>query len=105
MACLKVKGPNGERLIPESPDGNIHGMMQGEVIIGPVWDCGPQMLGDAPLDLQSVFTSEGFMLGNAIKKVTRAIGIKQCLACKGRQRNYNEKGIAIQQALKKLVTR
>lgn len=105
MACLKVTGPYGERILPESADGNVHGVMLGEQIIGAVWDCGPQMLGDAANDYEHIFTSEGFMLGNAIKKVTHAIGIKQCLACKGRQRRYNEKGIAIQQAIKKLVTR
>ena len=105
MACLKVTGPYGERLLPESPDGNVHGMKKGEVIVAAVWDCGPQMLQDAVMDLEHVFTPAGFMLGNAIKKVTCAVGITQCMACKGRQRSYNETGIAIQQALKKLVTR
>ena len=62
MACLKVTGPNGERLLPESADGNVHGMQKGEVIVGVTWDCGPQMLGDASLDLEHVITPEGFMV-------------------------------------------
>ena len=102
MACLKVTGPYGARLLPESADGNVHGMRKGEVIVEPVWDCGPQMLGDSTMDLEHVFTSEGFMLGNAIKKVTHAVGITQCMSCRGRQQRYNEKGIEIQQALKKV---
>ena len=105
MACLKVTGPYGERILPESPDGNVHGLLKGEQIVEAVWDCGPQMLQDAAMDLEHVFTPAGFMLGNAIKKVTHALGINQCMACRGRQRRYNEKGIEIQQALKKLVTR
>lgn len=105
MACLKVKGPAGIRLLPESADGNVHGMQKGEVIVEAVWDCGPQMLGDNALDLESVITSDGFMVGNAIKKVTRALGFNHCMACTGRQIRYNEKGLEIQQAIKKLVTR
>ena len=105
MACLKVKGPHGERFLPESTDGNVHGMKPGEVIVAAIWDCGPLQLGDTAMDFEHVFTSEGFMVGNAIKKVTHALGVKQCMACKGRQRAYNERGINIQRALKKLVTR
>ena len=106
MACLKVTGANGERLLPESADGNVHGMQKGEVIVEAVWDCGPQMIGDSTnTDLEHVITAEGFMVGNAIKKVTRALGINHCMSCRGRQIRYNEKGLEIQQAIKKLVTR
>ena len=53
-------------------------------------------------NLDNLFTADGFMVGNAVKKVATALGFKQCLACKGRQRAYNEKGLALQQKIKEL---
>lgn len=99
MACFTLRGPNGDRKMGENVQ---HTLQPGEAIVPGLidWTCGGHYLGD----YEHVFTAEGFMLGNAIKKVTNAIGMKQCLACKGRQRAYNEKGIRIQQAIKKVFT-
>lgn len=99
MACLKVQGPNYIRVIAEGADGNVRGMLPTERIVGSVMKCGPQ---DADYDLDSWITSEGFMIGNIIKSVTSAVGIKQCLACRGRQINYNRKGLEFQQRIKDL---
>jgi len=100
MACLKVQGPNYIRIIAESHDKNVRGVLPTEKIIGSIMDCGPQ---DPPEDFDSLVTYEGLMLGNVVKKVTNALGIKQCLACKGRQRALNEKGLALQRKLRDLV--
>lgn len=99
MACLKVQGPNYIRVIPEGLDGNVRGVLPTERIIGAVMQCGPD---DAAYDLESWLTSEGLMVGNIIKSVATAIGIKQCLACKGRQKRYNRKGLEIQKVIKDL---
>lgn len=97
MACLKVQGPNYQRLIPEDHDGNVRGVMPHETVIGAEMNCGPH---DIDYDYESVITPAGFMIGNAIKKVTNAVGIKQCMSCKGRQRKYNDVGIEVQQKVK-----
>jgi len=99
MACLKVQSVRGIRLIPESSDGNVRGQLRDEVIVGAVMDCGPNSLG---YDLNALVTPDGLMVGNLIKKVTNAIGIKQCLSCKGRQQHYNRVGLAVQQKIKDL---
>ena len=99
MACLRVRSERGIRLIPESPDGNVHGMLPDEVIAGVVMECGPTLIID---NLDALVTPEGLMVGNIIKRVTSAVGIKQCLACKGRQRDLNQRGLAIQQKIKDL---
>lgn len=99
MACLKVQGPLGIRILPEGPDGNIRGKSRDEVIIGPVWDCGPRRLGDG-MDMESVFTKDGFMVGNLIRKTTKALRLNHCFKCTGRQRHYNQKGLEIQQTVK-----
>ena len=93
MACLRVKSARGVRLIPEGPDGNVRGRMADEVIMGVVWDCGPHPI------TEKVFTQDGLMVGNLIKKVTTALGIKQCFKCKRRQQRWNAKGLAIQKKL------
>ena len=95
MACFTLRGPLGDRKIGE----NVNYVKQpGEEIVPGLidWTCNGHYLGD----YEHVFTAEGFMLGNAIKKVTSVLGIKQCMACKGRQRDYNEKGINLQRKLK-----
>lgn len=101
MACLKVQGPNYIRLIAEGPDGNVRGMRPNEVILGSVMGCGPNSVS---YDLDSLITPDGLMIGNIIKKVTSAVGIKQCLRCKGRQQRYNQKGIELQQRVKDLFS-
>jgi len=100
MACLKVQGPNYIRVIAEAHDKNVRGVLPTERIIGSIMDCGPQ---DPPEDFDSLVTPEGLMFGNAVKRLTNALGIKQCLQCKGRQRALNEKGLAIQKKLKDLI--
>jgi len=102
MACLRVRGPLGERLLAEGSDGNVRGMWPGESIIGVVMDCGPYTVNDAALDLDHVVTQDGFMVGNVIKKVTKALGMKQCMACQGRQIRYNQRGLELQQKIKDL---
>ena len=101
MACLKVQGPNYIRLIAEGDDGNVRGMRLGEVIIGSVMECGPQSVS---YDLDSLITQDGLMVGNIIKAVTNKLGIKQCLACKGRQWHYNQKGLEIQNRIKDIFS-
>ena len=101
MACLKVTGPYGPRLIAESPDGNVHGVRPGETIVGSEMACGPQAIG-IQYDFDSLITPEGLMIGNVIKKVTTALGISHCLACHQRQQRYNQKGLEIQQHIKDL---
>lgn len=103
MACLRVKGPNYIRVIPESPDGNVRGMLPTEEIIGTTMLCGPyDATYSAAYDLDSLITPEGVMVGNIIKKVTNVVGLKQCLACTGRQVRYNAKGLAIQKKIRNI---
>lgn len=96
MACIIVKYPNGS--FRRFADGVARKFIPGEEIIGVDNNCDVK----ACDDLNSIFTDDGFMLGNAIKKVTSALGIKQCLSCRGRQRAYNDKGLEIQQKIKGL---
>lgn len=70
-------------------EGAVFRFRPGEYVVGSVGD-----------DLTSLVTSDGIMLGNIVKKVTSALGIKQCLKCKGRQRQWNDKGLEIQEKLK-----
>lgn len=98
MACFTLRDKDGnERKIGENVNYVKH---NGEEIVPGLidWTCSGHYL----QDYEHVITAEGFMLGNAIKKVTHALGIKQCLRCKGRQHQYNERGIRIQQALKRV---
>lgn len=99
MPCLKVQGPNYIRVIPEGPDGNVRGMLPTERIVGVEPLCGPY---DPTLDFESLIGPEGVMIGNVIKKVTNAVGIKQCLSCRQRQHRYNQRGLKIQRAIKDL---
>lgn len=96
MACIIVKYPNGS--FRRFGDGVARKFVVGEEIIGIDNHCDPSPSDD----LNSLFTEDGFMVGNAIKKVTTALGIKQCLTCKGRQRAYNAKGVEIQNKIKAL---
>lgn len=98
MACLKVMSLRGMRVLPEGPDGNVRGMLPDERIVGVDMDCA-QLPAD---NLSDIFTSEGLMIGNLIKKVTNTLGIKQCMSCKGRQYRYNQKGLELQRKIKDL---
>lgn len=99
MACLKVLSANGVmRVLAEGPDGNVRGMRPGERIIGVDYACD-----EKPVDnLTAIFTSEGLMLGNLIKAVTDAVGIKQCGGCKGRQRGLNSAGLRLQDKIRSI---
>jgi len=55
---------------------------------------------DGSDNFNDIITDQGILVGNVIKKVTSALGIKQCLKCKGRQRRYNEKGLELQQKVR-----
>ena len=92
MACLRVRSARGVRLIPEGSDGNVRGRLPDEVIMGVVWDCGPRAG-------ENVLTPEGLMVGNLVKKVATALGIKQCFRCKRRQQRWNAAGLKLQQKL------
>lgn len=99
MACIAVQHrQRGEvRIIEEGTSYPVEWQFTGQIIA----NCGPQ---DASQDFDHLWTEEGFMVGNAIKKVTNALGIKQCLACRGRQARYNQVGLDLQQRVKELFT-
>ena len=101
MACLKVISARGMRIIPESVDGNVRGMLPDEKIVGVDMLCAPVAIDN----FTDIFTSEGVMVGNLIKRATNALGIKQCLSCKGRQQRYNTRGLAIQKRVKNAILR
>ena len=84
---ILLRGPDGDRRVM---DGEVFRFKPGEYVVGSV-----------AANLQDAMTSDGIMVGNIIKKVTTALGIKQCLKCKGRQIRYNEKGLEIQQKVKR----
>lgn len=96
MACYLVKYPNG--LILKFAENQNRNFVPGEEIIGVDWSCNAQSADN----LNDLFTADGFMVGNAIKKVTHALGMKQCMGCRGRQQSFNTKGLAIQKAIKDL---
>lgn len=98
MACIKWQKPDGrEYWVLENVQ---HVPTPGSINTGVVdWACNERSTDN----LRDVFTEDGFMLGNAVKKVTTALGIKQCLACAGRQRRFNQWGIEIQQKVKSLL--
>lgn len=102
MACLKVIGRDGIiRVVPEDKDLNVR-TLPGDTILGVEMTCGPVLPSD---DLKSLVTEDGLMVGNIIKAVTTKLGIKQCLACKGRQRRYNERGLEIQKKVRNALLR
>lgn len=93
MACLFIKGPNSFRIITSDNNGGFrYSLNEGEVAVIRPCNFSP----DEPHDFDSVWTSEGVMIGNLVKKVTNALGIKQCLACRGRQMALNRKGLELQ---------
>lgn len=100
MACVRFKLPGGIHIwVPENrawspPPGTIN---TGEVS----WDCAPLTTDN----LDSIITTDGLMVGNLVKAITNKLGIKQCLSCKGRQRKLNEKGLAVQRAIKNAILR
>jgi hypothetical protein len=101
MACLKVISARGIRVLAEGRDGNIRGKLPDERILGVDFRCNAQ----SQDDLTSLITEDGIMVGNVIKAVTTALGIKQCLACKGRQRAYNQRGLDLQRKVKRAILR
>lgn len=99
MACIIVKYPDGTEM--RYRENQNRRFVPGEEIIGIDYGCNPEAY-TTQADLTSIFTSDGLMLGNAIKKVASALGFKQCLACAGRQRSYNARGLELQRKLKEL---
>lgn len=97
MACVKWKiGETTYWASTDVPYSHPRGAVNtGEIL----WDCGSQV---NQVNLTDVFTDDGFMVGNAIKKITSALGMTQCLSCSQRQQKYNRAGLAIQQKLKDL---
>jgi hypothetical protein len=97
MACLKVLRGDKYLILSEGADGLVRGTIKGDVIKEVLWNCGPNPIAD------DIFSSQGLMVGNLVKKVTAAVGIKQCFRCRGRQRRWNKKGLAVQQKIKSLI--
>lgn len=89
MACIILKGPLGERRVQENQPYRLG---TDEAIAGVDWACN-KLSSD---DLESIFTKDGFLFGNLVKKVASAMGFKQCLACKGRQQSWNLAGLELQ---------
>jgi hypothetical protein len=97
MACLKVLRGDKYLIMAEGPDGLVRGTIKGDIIKEVLWDCGPNPISE------KVFAPEGLMVGNLVKKVTKALRIKQCFRCRGRQRRWNKKGLEVQQKIKSLI--
>lgn len=93
MACIILKGPLGERRVQENQPYRLG---SDEAIAGVDWNCAAQSLDN----LDSVFSEDGVLVGNFVKKVATALGFKQCLACKGRQQSWNQIGLKLQQKIK-----
>ena len=51
-------------------------------------------------NFKDLVTPEGIMIGNVIKTITSALGIKQCMKCKRRQERFNDRGLEIQAKVK-----
>lgn len=51
-------------------------------------------------NFKDLITPEGVMIGNVVKRITSALGIKQCMKCRRRQERFNDRGLAIQQKIK-----
>lgn len=102
MKEILLKGPLGERWIKE---GENFRFLPGEVVAedekgNSIIRGGSFNLQD---NLQDSFTGDGLLIGNVIKNLTSALGIRQCLKCKQRQLRYNQKGLEIQQKIKKVI--
>lgn len=93
MPCLFIKGPQSLRVITQDENGGFRYSLQPDEI-AVVRPC--KFSDGEASDLESIWSSDGLMIGNIVKKVTSAIGIKQCLQCKGRQRAWNAKGLELQ---------
>lgn len=93
MACIILKGPLGERRVQENQPYRLG---SDEAIAGVDWNCAAQSLDN----LDSIFSKDGVLVGNLVKKVASALGFKQCLACKGRQQRWNATGLELQQKVK-----
>jgi hypothetical protein len=99
MACVILEKDGVQRRIAPGRDNQYRYTLQpGEQLVGVDWACHAQAIDN----MSDMITNEGVMVGNIIKKVTNALGMKQCMACQGRQRRYNEAGLAIQQKIKEL---
>jgi hypothetical protein len=97
MACLKVLRGDKYLILAEGDDKLVRGTKKGDIIKEVLWNCGPNPISD------DVFTPQGLMVGNLVKKVTAAVGIKQCFRCRGRQRRWNKRGLEVQQKVKALI--
>ena len=98
MKEILLKGPLGERWIKE---GENFRFLPGEVVAED--EKGNSIIRGGSFNLQDSFTGDGLLIGNVIKKVATSLGIKQCLKCKQRQLRYNQKGLEIQQKIKKVI--
>ena len=97
MACIILRGPLGERRVLEN---HPYQLGTDEHIAGVDWTCAAN-----PADnMEDLVTDAGFMVGNAIKKVTNALGMRQCMACRGRQQRFNQRGLELQQKMKEIFS-
>ena len=82
MACIKLCGPLGERIIAENEN---YRLFKGEAICATLWDCNRSSSSDVNTEL----AKQGLKIGDAIAWATKKIGIKQCAPCKARQEILN----------------
>ena len=93
MACLFIKGVNTFRIITQDTNGGFrYSLQEGEVAV--VRPC--KFSRDEAGDLDSIWSSDGLMIGNLVKKVTAALHLKHCLRCTGRQIRLNQRGLELQ---------
>lgn len=94
MACVIIQYPDGTRRSYQENENRAY--VPGEQVVDVDYFCDPHAIDN----LQDWIVPEGLLVGNIIKSVTKAIGMKQCMACKGRQHDYNKRGLEIQQRIK-----
>ena len=87
------------------PEDKNYTLLPGEYIVEGMidWHCGAQADFDKAMQLEKIWTSDGLMVGNVIKKVTTFLRIPQCMACRGRQIAYNRRGLEIQAKIKDAI--
>ena len=97
MKEILLKGPLGERWIKE---GENFRFLPGEMVVED--EKGNSIIRGGSFNLQDSFTRDGLLIGNVIKNITSALGIKTCLKCKQRQLRYNQRGLKLQAKIKRL---
>jgi hypothetical protein len=82
MACIIVKGPNGERTIPENTP-----YPAGERLVGVDYNCNSinvQDIADQNL-LETELKKAGIPWGDAVAWVAKGVGARHCSGCEARR--------------------